>query len=240
MSQEQAENALIFYKRKRDEGSLSVNLSNPTPAGLRDECEKVFKEKDFAESENVLRSFFGPAADQPAYEQRIINFDIDKFKPLINFMNEKVKNTNPKNIGLLLWLVPNASPVKKYSKSTPSYALIAIAVLCTAGLVIYMLSQPAKQCMYWNGNEYLAIYCDQKVQDKIVIALDTARLAHQRRMNKPDTLTQHSVGKVWYSKTDGKIEFYTAGGNNPIDERRRLLPMSQYIFNEYVVKPMQD
>lgn len=178
MSQEKAENALISYKCKRDDGSLSINLANPTPAGLRDECARVFREKNFAESEPVLRSFFGPAPDELACEQRIA--DVDKFKPLINFMNEKIKNPNPRNVELLLWLVPNATPVKKYSKSTRSYALFVIAALCMMALATYLISQRAKQCMYWNGNEYLAIACDQKVEGKTIIALDTARLAHQK------------------------------------------------------------
>jgi hypothetical protein len=50
---------------------------------------------------------------------------------------------------------------------------------------------------------------------------------------RPDTLTQRALGHVWYSKIDGLVEFYTAGGIHPVHRERRLRPLTAYILQKY-------
>lgn len=91
-----------------------------------------------------------------------------------------------------------------------------------------------KECMYWTGDHYEAIACDQKKGDTAIIAIDTFRLVHLKKINKPDTLTAFSLGKVWYIKLNGNVEFYTSAGLHPVYPERRLKPLTEYILNKYV------
>jgi len=49
-----------------------------------------------------------------------------------------------------------------------------------------------------------------------------------------DTLTKNSLGKVWYSKIDGKVEFFTSAGFHPVHIDRRLKPLTDYMIKKYV------
>lgn len=87
-------------------------------------------------------------------------------------------------------------------------------------------------CMYWNGAEYLQENCD-KINDKVnFVVLDSEKLKYFKRITNPDTLTMHSVGKVWYSKYKNEIEFFTMEGKNP-DNGKSLKPVTEYIINKY-------
>jgi hypothetical protein len=90
-----------------------------------------------------------------------------------------------------------------------------------------------QRCMYWTGDHYQAISCNDKIEDVPIIAMDTFKVNHLKRITRPDTLTGYSVRKVWYAKIDGKVEFYTHSGEHPVDHNRRLLPMSRLILSKY-------
>ena len=91
------------------------------------------------------------------------------------------------------------------------------------------------ECMYWDGDQYQAIACDQKVEGASTIALDPARLDEVKRITNISAITRKDIGKIYYSKESGKVEFYTGSGENPADTRKRLLPMTEHIFEKYVL-----
>lgn len=93
------------YISKRDTGQLSLNLSEPTPASLRDECLDRYKESYSQKDDESLRKFFGPKGNNTDYYQIIWNAKADKFKPLANFLKDLSINTKSKNIELLAWLI---------------------------------------------------------------------------------------------------------------------------------------
>jgi hypothetical protein len=88
--------------------------------------------------------------------------------------------------------------------------------------------------MYWAGDHYEQVSCNQKLGDTMVIALDTFKLRHFKKITRPDTITGYSLGRVWYIKMDGRVEFYTADGHHPIQQQRRLKPLSDYIIFKYI------
>lgn len=92
------------YQKKLAAGKLPSNLSQPTPARLRDECLIVFKERFTKKDERILRDFFGPPGEN-GYEWIIENWNIGKLKAVINFLNNPAIKTDEKNIELLAWLV---------------------------------------------------------------------------------------------------------------------------------------
>lgn len=88
--------------------------------------------------------------------------------------------------------------------------------------------------MYWKGDHYEAVSCNQKIEDVDIIAMDTNKLTRLRKITRPDTLTQSSLGKVWYAKIDNEVEFYTSGGFHPEYTDRRLKPITTYIIDKYI------
>lgn len=92
----------------------------------------------------------------------------------------------------------------------------------------------SEKCMYWVGDHYEVIACDQKGKVGVpVIPLNQAKLNNLKRITQPDTLTKNSIGKVWYARFGGKNEFFTDSGTHPIDTAKRLKPITNYIITNH-------
>jgi hypothetical protein len=123
---------------------------------------------------------------------------------------------------------------KQRKKLIIRYSILSLIVLiCTSGGV-YIASNINQQCMYWNGDHYEPISCNKTMPDKYIIAMDKKATSFKKIM-RPDTLTSYSIGKVFYMKIHAdSVEFYTGDGNYPLDNRRRLRPLTYYMLNKYV------
>lgn len=95
---------LDLYKAKLKEGSLPLNLMQPTPARLKRECQVAF-ERIKNEDLKTLSDFFGPRNSPNEYLQVIRRIETDKFRPLESFLKGRVHNPDDKNIELLAWLI---------------------------------------------------------------------------------------------------------------------------------------
>jgi hypothetical protein len=90
-------------------------------------------------------------------------------------------------------------------------------------------------CMYWAGDRYVRISCDQKLGDNIiVIAYDSVVYHNMRRVTEPDTITFHSIGKLWYIKRNNQYEFFTCAGKYPLDLKSDLRPATQRIIKNLI------
>lgn len=106
----------------------------------------------------------------------------------------------------------------------------------------YLFYDKSNQCMYWNGNEYQTVACDQKIEGANILPKDTFRLKQLKRIKNISEITRGDIGKIYYSKVNKKVEFYTTGGvdvdtsgiENPTDSRKRLLPLTEHMYTEYV------
>jgi hypothetical protein len=63
-----------------------------------------------------------------------------------------------------------------------------------------------------------------------MVTLDPEKLAHFKKITKPDTITQAALGNVWYVIVDGNYEFYTAKGYHPIDTQLKLQRLTNRII----------
>ena len=88
-----------------------------------------------------------------------------------------------------------------------------------------------KQCMYWNGKEYVPEDCGQPKDD--LIAIDPKKIANFKKITKPDTI--NSVRGIWYSKYQNEVEFFTADGINP-ENGKSLNPLTDHILYKYTNK----
>lgn len=125
---------------------------------------------------------------------------------------------------------------KKEKKSKIRNVFISLAVLATTGSGIFFFLNKNQQCMYWTGEKYQPVSCNEKIDRSHVIAYDAQKVTHLKKITRPDTLTKNSIGKVWYIKVNGAPEFYTSGGEYPEDTRKRLLPVTSYILGKYVLQ----
>jgi len=130
-------------------------------------------------------------------------------------------------------------------KTRPSFLnifLITIIILLIEAGALFLwrnytdrISVPAvdERCMYWAGTHYEPIKCEDIKGDLPVIHLDLKKLNNLKKIYLSDTLTQKSLGKVWYSSVDKKHEFFTDSGMHPVDTVKRLRPLTSYILTNH-------
>ncbi|MET3537037.1 hypothetical protein [Chryseobacterium limigenitum] len=93
---------------------------------------------------------------------------------------------------------------------------------------------PSMECMYWDGSEYKLVDCNDKNPkfDK-KIPMDEDNLQFFKRILRKDTLTyKNAVGKTWYSKYNGEVEFFTKDGTDP-DTGRELRKSTALMLQKY-------
>lgn len=112
--------------------------------------------------------------------------------------------------------------------------IVSIIVILFTGGGAYLYLEITKSCMYWTGDHYQSSSCAIKRGDTAVIAFDEQKAA-LKKITRPDTLTHHAFGRVWYIKINNGIEFYTAGGFHPIEGKKRLRPVTIYIIDKYIL-----
>lgn len=141
---------------------------------------------------------------------------------------------------------PNSGKKLSYFGKYKKHALIGLGLLvvCVMGVSFNpdlknsfsSLISNNPQCMYWSGDYYEGIACDQKPPNVQVIASDEFKLKHFKRITRRDTLTYRDINKVWYASVNKQLEFYTSEGIDPRMPERRLRPMSKYIYEKYILK----
>jgi len=251
---------LLAYQKKKDEGLLPNNLVHHTPANIKRECINEFPARFSEKDTETFKSLVGPANSPDEYYKKIRDADPDIFRPLNNFLRGQTDNTNDRNIYLLAWLInfepepeeplevttvipPLEPPSDIFSKTISwirdefkrkqtIYTIILI-MLC-AIIIWYGILKPRH--MYWSGNEYKPLAFYQETEGLMVVKLDTFRLRHLKKITNLKLIKRTDIGKVHYSSIKREYQFYTTGGENPEDTTKRLLPMSELIYEKYVLK----
>lgn len=101
------------------------------------------------------------------------------------------------------------------------------------GLSLFNDPVVERNCMYWDGTEYKITSCEDKNPHRQVIPIDTVKLKYFKKITRPDTLTvKNAFGKVWYSKSDNVVEFFTMDGINP-DNGKELDITSKHMLTKY-------
>ncbi|CAD0222359.1 hypothetical protein KYG33_14175 [Chryseobacterium sp. D764] len=90
-----------------------------------------------------------------------------------------------------------------------------------------------KNCMYWNNNEYKLTDCKEGNPVLTVVPKDNVQIKYFKRITRKDTLTvENALGKTWYSKVNGKVEFFTMDGIDP-ENKKELKRSTEYIIKKY-------
>ena len=91
-------------------------------------------------------------------------------------------------------------------------------------------------CMYWAEDHYESVPCNEKLPGRLLIAFDEEKVNFFKKIKRLDTITEWSIGKIYYLKTNKVLEYFTAGGKHPIYLDRSLKILSEYMFDTYLRK----
>lgn len=163
----------------------------------------------------------------------------EKFSKLnINIINEqhfKVPDFIKQNglgileISFLLCLVTGNVLFSGTKKENSTYSQ-------SLGFMSFMKPIVEKKYMYWDGEQYIgtdSIYISPGIN---IVAMDSHKLKHFRRIMRKDTLTDvNALGKVWYSKYNNEVEFFTDDGVDP-DNGKELRKATSLIIYKYAGK----
>ncbi|MDP9078881.1 MAG: hypothetical protein M3O71_15740 [Bacteroidota bacterium] len=128
-------------------------------------------------------------------------------------------------------------PKPKYGRKLVMIILLAIAIVGSGYLGIYYMQHRLtghEGCMIWASDHYWPVECHDKSLQGMIFPIDKQQVENFRLIKRTDTLTPYSIGKVYYIKYNGQVEFFTTNGRFPADTNRRLLPMSAHILDKYI------
>lgn len=91
----------------------------------------------------------------------------------------------------------------------------------------------ARGCMYWAQDRYIPIACDTKGNYPGKTALNDSTLKNFIRIIDISNITAAAVGKLWYIENDGALQLYTKPGFDPLDNSRKLKPLTKEIYEKY-------
>lgn len=98
-------NAIVqFYNEQKTMAGFPQGLLNPTRAKIRDECREACTNRFRNADIPILRHFF-KGDSQSEILKAINQIDLDKLRPLENFLWNGTGSTRDKNIELLGWLI---------------------------------------------------------------------------------------------------------------------------------------
>jgi hypothetical protein len=117
--------------------------------------------------------------------------------------------------------------------------LLLVCMLIVGFKSIYF---PAKNCMIWTGFEYKAISCEDKptglmIHTERVVPRDEELLLYMKKIdpNAKTVFFKNQKPIVWYSKYDGKCEYFTWPGLHPVTGKT-LKPITRTIIDNHILK----
>ena len=105
MFEDYKKEVLEFYRLKKASGDLSTALENPERSKLRKECLMVYARKNSKEDGEIIRGFFDPSGKYNDHVKSIECLDLDKFRPLVNYLTKGTTIRDEHAVKLLAWLL---------------------------------------------------------------------------------------------------------------------------------------
>jgi hypothetical protein len=226
--------------RKKDENILSSLFGQQENAEGYRQAIKRYDPDWFKPLYNFLKGIT-KSTDEENIELLawLIDFEPRPFQIGYDYGKQKTMTTPPVSVGKTKEIIPkpeagnNPTGKRKLSKKTRNL-LIFLALLILSGIVTYLMwTGRQTDCMYWTGEHYERISCDQAHRSALIVPFNDFQFAYQKRITDTATINEKSVGHVWYFKSGKQVECYTAEGVYPPDTNRRLLPLTKYMVREH-------
>ena len=169
----------------------------------------------------------------------IENDDLKTFSLSFNELTERIHQ-------IIITVTPTVLMPEFMKKNGMGIMEIALLICFTTGSIAFskkpneegrgfvgiLDSQP--HCMYWDKSEFKPIDCqDKNPVYNHKIPFDYEKMTYFKRIERKDTLTvDNAFGKVWYSKYNGEVDFFTDDGVDP-NNGRELRKATKYIIDKY-------
>lgn len=114
-------------------------------------------------------------------------------------------------------------------------AVLITGTVLSGGIYMIMSGKETTGCMYWTGDHYEKISCNEKPNGRNIVQFDDDQFEIQK-INRQDTINEQHIGKLYYIKEKNEIQYFTRAGQYPEDMKRELQKLSQLIFNKYLDK----
>ena len=112
------------YKLEKG-GEVSIYLAKSTSANIRAACVLLLNKRNSERDNHILNHFFQFKNERNKLKE-IQDFDVDKFKPIVNFLKGRAKNTSTQNIELISWLIDfQPRPLQEYLRDKNYSATIS-------------------------------------------------------------------------------------------------------------------
>lgn len=125
------------------------------------------------------------------------------------------------------------SPAKMKRHSYAAKAGIALLSLAIGAGGIYAIrsANEGVDCMYWTGDHYEKISCEEKPGGRDIVRLDEDQLGVQK-ITREDSINEQHIGQIYYIKDKNDIQYFTKEGKYPTDWKRDLQKLSRRIFDK--------
>lgn len=139
-------------------------------------------------------------------------------------------------------LITNSKKDKGYERAA---VIFFILIICTGGIYAIWQQKQGKQimvenantvCVYWAGDHYEKAPCNAEPKDRLIILMNPEKVKSFRKITLEDTITERSIGKVYYIKDSNIIKYFTEGGFYPEDPNRALKKLSRYMYENHLRK----
>ena len=255
---------ILAYKNVKAAGKLAEELLSAKRTSIRSLCLRKYTEGLTPEDEKFFNSFFNPKSINRDLKTLIAGSDLDRFRPIENFINGSVKSPNEENTKLLAilidfqdrpmsnWLAKNPQIADKEKTETPedktqyssikkpimrSFSpLIGLAIIPIIGIWFIINHWKSKECMIWQEDRYVPCACADLPSGTPAITYDQQKVDHFRKILRTDTLKHKHIRQIWYSKVNNELEFFTGPGMHPVYTDRSLKIASKYILEKYILK----
>lgn len=128
------------------------------------------------------------------------------------------------------------------NRRKPDIVLTVTIVLAGIGLylaVAKIFPTGPQACMFWSGDRYLPIRCSEASTTTPAIPINYEKIAHFRKITRPDTITENALGTIWYAKYHDSYECYTDSGFQLIDTNLKLQLLNDYVLLRYIRPGLQ-
>lgn len=183
------------------------------------------------------------------FSRTIIKKDDDANKTTVKISVDKDEESLSEKLSNIIINISNEQNFKMpefMKKNGMGIMEIAFLICLTTGSIAFSKKPNAQiqgiagilhsgsYCMYWDKSEYKSVDCEDKnpVYNHR-IPFDYEKMEYFKRIERKDTLTvENSFGKVWYSKYNGEVDFFTNDGVDP-NNGRELRKATEYIIDKY-------
>ncbi len=205
------------------------------PQNKYEELGKAIKQMDLGRLKSVQNFLNGSVNSPDELIVKLCAILIDfQPRPYIEWKKSKNNYINRDSIDDLPEPVniKKSEPAKKISLVRNLNFSVAGVALIALGYIGYSNLKP-DGCMFWNGEKYEIIDCDQHKENAEIVVLNEQEVLNFKKITRPDTLAEKHVDKVWYSKINNEVEFFTSSGRHPIFKEKRLKPATWYMIQKY-------